>query len=356
MIYGLVLAGGKGTRLYPLSRSSKPKQFLKVFNNKSFLQNTVDRIIPLISKENIYVVTNKDYEDKIKAELNNINPENIFTEPKNKETATCIGLSAIKLLKKDKDAVMVVLPSDHHIDNEKVYIETLIQAVEVANKRRGIVTLGINPTRAETGYGYIEMGTRIQSSQIPTYKVARFTEKPNIEVAKDFLLKGTYLWNSGMFVFRADVILREMEKYLPELYKSLMEIYKHLGEDSEEEIINQQYEIIDGISIDFGIMQKTRKAFVIKSDFIWDDIGSFSALSRYLNETKGNRASNNVYLQDSENCAIFGDKNLIIGLGIKDLVIVDAGDVILIMDKNKDQEIKHLLNDLTEKKDYEDYV
>ena len=356
MIYGLILAGGKGTRLYPLSRSSKPKQFLKVINNKSFLQNTVDRVTPLIKKENIYVVTNKEYKDKIKVELGNIDPNNIFTEPQNKETATCIGLSAVKLLKRDGDAVMVVLPSDHHIENEKVYIETLSQAVDIANKRRGIVTLGISPTRAETGYGYIEMGPRIQSSEIPTYKVARFTEKPNVEVAKDFLLKGTYLWNSGMFVFRADVILREIEKYLPQLYKSLMEIYKYIGEDDEEEVINEQYSLIDGISIDFGVMQKTRKAFVIKSDFIWDDIGSFSALSRYLEEKKDNKTSNNVYLQDSENCSIFGDKNLIIGLGIKDLVIVDAGDVILIMDKNKDQEIKHLLSDLTNKPEYEDYI
>ena len=135
-----------------------------------------------------------------------------------------------------------------------------------------------------------------------------------------------------------------------------MEIYKHIGEEDEEEIINEQYSLIDGISIDFGVMQKTRKAFVIKSDFIWDDIGSFSALSRYLEEKKDNKTSNNVYLQDSENCSIFGDKNLIIGLGIKDLVIVDAGDVILIMDKNKDQEIKHLLSDLTNKPEYEDYI
>ncbi|MDZ7543775.1 mannose-6-phosphate isomerase, partial [Clostridium perfringens] len=134
-----------------------------------------------------------------------------------------------------------------------------------------------------------------------------------------------------------------------QLYKSLMEIYKHIGEEDEEEVINEQYPLIDGISIDFGIMQKTRKAFVIKSDFIWDDIVSFSDLSRYLEEEKNNKISNNVYLQDSENCAIFGDKNLIIGLGIKDLVIVDSGDVILIMDKNKDQEIKHLLGDLTNK-------
>ena len=203
MIYGLILAGGKGTRLYPLSRSARPKQFLKVINNKSFLQNTVDRVSPLIDKENIYIVTNKEYKDKVKVELENINSNNIFTEPMNKETATCIGLSAVKLLKKDNDAIMVVLPSDHHIENEKLYIETLSQAVEIANRRRGIVTLGITPARSETGYGYIEMGQRLQSD-IPTYKVARFTEKPNLEVAKDFLLKGSYLWNSGMFIFRAD--------------------------------------------------------------------------------------------------------------------------------------------------------
>ncbi|MBS5939366.1 mannose-1-phosphate guanylyltransferase [Clostridium sp.] len=355
MIYGLILAGGKGTRLYPLSRSERPKQFLKVINNKSFLQNTVERVTPLIDKDNIYIVTNKEYQDKVKLELENINSNNIFTEPMNKETATCIGLSAVKLLKKDNDAIMVVLPSDHHIENEKLYIETLGQAVDIANKKRGIVTLGITPSRAETGYGYIEMGQRIQG-EIPSFRVARFTEKPNIEVARDFLLKGSYLWNSGMFIFRADVILREIEKYLPKLYKSLMEIYKHLGEEDEEEVIKEQYSLIDGISIDFGVMQKTRKAFVIKSDFIWDDIGSFSALSRYLIENRSNKVSENVYLQDSENCAVFGEKNLVIGFGIKDLIIVDAGDVILVMDRNREQEIKHLLNDLNDKNGYRDFI
>lgn len=355
MIYGLILAGGKGSRLYPLSRADQPKQFLKLFNDKSFLVNTVDRIIPIIDRDNIYVVTNMDYREKVKDELIGIREENIFVEPANKETATCIGLSAVKLLKQDANAVMVVLPSDHYIQGEKNYIDTLSQAIEMANKRRCIVTLGIEPNRPETGYGYIEMGERT-TGNIATYKIARFTEKPNSEVAKDFLLKGTYLWNSGMFIFRADVILREIEKYLPKLHKPLMEIYKSLGEENEDEVIKEQYDLIDGISIDFGVMQKTRKAYVIKCDFNWDDMGSFGALSRLLNTYRNNNISKNVYIDECENCSIFGDKNLIIGFGIKDLVVVDAGDVILVMDKNKDQEIKHLLNKLNENKEYSKFL
>nr|WP_244835446.1 sugar phosphate nucleotidyltransferase [Clostridium sp. BJN0001] len=267
-----------------------------------------------------------------------------------------MGLSAVKLLKQDADACMVVLPSDHHIVGEKSYTDTLKLAIDLANRRRCIVTLGIEPQRPETGYGYIEMGQNLNNNP-SVYKVARFTEKPNTEVAKDFILKGTYLWNSGMFVFRADVILREIEKYLPPLYKSLMEIYKSIGEDDEEKVIKDQYELIDGISIDFGVMQKTRKAFVVKCDFEWDDIGNFGALSRFLGEMHdSNSISDNVYVDECENCSIFANKNLIIGFGVKDLVVVDAGDVILVMDKNKDQEIKHLLNKLGKKSRFNKFL
>lgn len=355
MIYGLILAGGKGSRLYPLSRYQEPKQFLKLINNKSFLVNTIERINLLIKKENIYVVTNKDYEERVKEEVDEELKNNVFIEPYNRETATCIGLSAIKLLKKDANAVMVVLPSDHYIEGEKNYIETLNQAIEIANRRRGIVTLGIEPRRAETGYGYVQMGERIVGG-IASYKVARFTEKPNIDVAKDFLEKGTYLWNSGMFVFRADVILREIEKYLPYMYKSLMEIYKYIGDQEENRIIKEEYEKIEGISIDFGIMQKTRKAYVVKCEFQWDDIGSFTALSRFLKRDDNNRVSEKVYLEECENCSVFGKENLIIGFGVKDLIIVDAGDVILVTDKDREQEIKHLLTNVGLKDIYIKYL
>ncbi|GAA0180741.1 mannose-1-phosphate guanylyltransferase [Clostridium sediminicola] len=353
MVYVLILAGGKGTRLYPLSREKKPKQFLNIINEKSFLRNTVDRVKSLVDIKNIYIITNKKYKADVIDEIDEINEDNVYVEPANKETATCIGLSAIKLLKKDKDAVMLVLPSDHHIQGEKKFLDTIKVALEIAQKRRGLVTLGIEPTRPETGYGYIKMGERMYG-KMPTYKVDRFTEKPNIEVAKDFLITGSYLWNSGMFVWRVDVFLREMEKYLPKTYKNLMEIYKYIDTDEEETIIDQQYNLIDGISVDFGIMQKTRKAYVIKCNFEWDDIGSFSALARFFDSYRGNNIKGNTFLEQSENCDVFGNKKLIIGFGLKDLIIINTDDVLLVMPKDKEQEIKYLVNRLVEdnKKEY----
>lgn len=355
MLYALILAGGKGTRLYPLSREKNPKQFLKIINNKSFLRSTVDRIIPLVDRKNIYVITNKEYINKVQKELPDINKDNIFAEPENKETATCIGFSAVKLLKKDPSATMIILPSDHYIGNNKLFINTISQASEIAEKKRGLVTMGIKPQRAETGYGYIEMGEKINAA-IDSFKVERFLEKPNLEVAKDLILKGTYLWNSGIFVWRADVFLREMQKYLPKMYKSMLAIYESIDTRQENSTIEEQYDMIDGISVDFGIMQKTRKAYVVKCEFLWDDMGTFTAIGRFLRRCGENNIKGNVFLESSENCTIFGDERLIIAFGVKDLIIIDSDDVLLVMDKNRDQEVKYLVDILKKKNTMKKYL
>ncbi|MCL2322404.1 MAG: mannose-1-phosphate guanylyltransferase [Oscillospiraceae bacterium] len=355
MLFALILAGGKGTRLYPLSRSNKPKQFLKIINNKSFIRNTIERITPLIGIDNIYIITNKDYKNLIIEDIPEMNEKNIITEPDNKETATCIAYAALKFSKMDKDAQMVVLPSDHFIDNNELFLDTISCGIEICERKRGLVTIGVPPLRPETGYGYIQFGEKI-SSKIPAFRVDRFTEKPNIEIVKDFISRDNFLWNTGIFIWRADTYLRELEKYLPKMYKCLIKIYQSIGEEDEEEVIKEQYSKIDGISVDFGILQKTRKAYVIRGGFKWDDIGSFSSISKFLNFHNSNSYIGNIYLNESENCSFIGEKKLIIGFGLKDLVVVDTGDVLLVMDKNREQEVKHLINNLKNNEEFKKYL
>lgn len=273
----------------------------------------------------------------------------------NVETATCIGLSAVKLLKKDANAVMIVLPSDHYVGDITAFQQTIEQAIEIASKRRGLVTIGVTPTRPETGYGYIQMGEKI-GGELPSYRVERFLEKPNLEVANDLLSNGKYLWNSGIFVWRVDAFLKEMERYLPKMHTRLMAIYRSIGEENEQQVIEEQYNAMDGISVDFGIMQKTRRAYVVKSEFSWDDIGSYAALGRFLQYFRGNNVKGRTFMEQSEGCSVFAKEKLIIGFGVKDLVIVDTDDVMLVMDKSKDQEIKDLFNKLKDDKNFLEFL
>jgi mannose-1-phosphate guanylyltransferase len=354
MVYAVIMSGGLGSRFWPKSRKSLPKQFLKTVGDKTMIECTVDRVLEVIPKDKVCVVTNKNYVPIIQ-ELLSIKDGNIFKEPSNKETASCIGLAAVKLLKRDFDAVMVVLPSDHVIIGQEEFQNTLRAAIDIASDGYYLVTMGINPSRPESGYGYIEKG---EEQEKGVYKVKRFVEKPNVDVAKSFIEKGNYLWNSGMFIWRADRLLKEIKKYLPDLYKNLMRIYEYLGTPQEQEVINEEYYKIDGISIDFGVMQRTHRAVVLDTNFVWDDIGSFTSLERFLNKDENNNIvpSGDASLLDVSSTTILGDKRLIAAVGIKDMLIVDTEDVVLVCPKDRCQDIKELVKRMSNQDVFERFM
>lgn len=358
MDYAVIMSGGMGTRFWPKSRHNMPKQFLRTVGDKTMIQNTVDRIEKNICHDNICIVTNKSYTRMIKKQLPKIKAGNIFIEPDNKETATCIGYAAIKLLKRDPDAVMIVLPSDHMITNIDEFKATIDEAVAVAKNENMLVTMGVVPTRPETAYGYIEIGRPLPDyGHIPVYKVKRFTEKPNKTIAQIFIDKGTFLWNSGMFVWKASVLLEEIEKYLPELYGSLMTMSKSLDTSDEEKVVEEEYKKIDGISIDFGIMEKSTNVAVLKTNLNWDDIGSWNALDKYYIKDDDNNIINGLCSPiDTRNCMIFGDGRLIATIGVNNLLIVDTGDTLLICDRERDQDIKEMVRQLTVQRGFDRFV
>ena len=348
MNFALLMSGGIGTRFWPKSRYYMPKQFLKTVGEKTMIQNTVERIEKCLSHENICIVTNRDYVKMIKRQLPKIKSENIFIEPYNRETATCISFAAIKLLKRDPEAVMVVLPSDHVIQNVYEFKKTIDQALKIAKYENVLVTMGVVPSRPETAYGYIETGMLVHGyGSIPVYKVKRFTEKPNKTIAQIFIDKGTFLWNSGMFVMKAKVLLQQVERYMPDLYSSLMKISEALGTEDEEKVVEVEYKKIDGISIDFGIMEKSPDVVVLKANLDWDDIGSWNALEKYYMKDDENNIVNGLCTNiDTRNCMIFGDSRLIATIGVNNLLIVDTGDTILICDRERDQDIKEMVKQI----------
>lgn len=358
MNYAVIMSGGMGTRFWPKSRHSFPKQFLKTVGNKTMIQNTFERIEKCINRENICVVTNKNYIKTIKRQLPMIKTENIFIEPYNKETATCIGLSALRLLKKDKDAVVVVLPSDHMILNIDEFEKTVDAGIKHAESCDMLVTFGIIPRGAETAYGYIEIGKPISIiNNITIFNAKRFTEKPNKTVAQIFVDKGTFLWNSGMFVFKAATLIKEIKMYLPDLYSSLIIMEKAIGANNENKVIEEEYSKIDGISIDFGIMEKSLNIAVLKTKLEWDDIGSWNTLEKYyLKDDDGNIINGLCTSIDTKNCIIFGDSRLIATIGINNLLIVDTGDTLLICDRERDQDIKGMVKQIENTRGFEKFV
>ena len=345
----VIMAGGKGERFWPKSRINLPKQFLSLTDHgKSMIQHTVERVKNLVDIENIYVVTNEMYKNLVSEHIPDIPEANIIIEPAAKNTAPCIGLAAVHIAKKDINSKMIILPSDHLIKFNEIFIDTLKTALDVVEKGDNLATIGITPNYPETGYGYINF-TKGESFKDSTniYEVLRFVEKPNLEKAKEYLTSGQYLWNSGMFVWKASTILKNFKEYLPEIYEGLQKIGKSINTGKYEEVLKKEFLNLPSESIDYGIMEKAKNIYVIPGNFGWDDVGSWLSLER-INKTNqdGNVITGNVISIKTKNTIIQGSDKLIATIGLEDIVVVDTDDVTLICHKNNTQEVKEVINNL----------
>ncbi|ALB44142.1 mannose-1-phosphate guanylyltransferase [Clostridium beijerinckii] len=350
-IVAVIMAGGRGERFWPRSRKNMPKQFLNLTaDGKTMIQHTVNRIDQLIDMEDIFIVTNKSYKDLVLEQLPDIKEENIILEPASRNTAPCIGLVSIYVKNKYKydETIMIVLPSDHLIKYNEIFLDSLNRAIEIAKEEKNMVTIGITPSYPETGYGYIDFGYKDEDKRYSgAYKVNKFVEKPNLDKAKEYLASGKYLWNSGMFIWKTSTILNSFEEYLPEIYQGLDRIGNSIGTDIEEEVLRKEFLAFKSESIDYGIMEKCRNIYTIPGNFGWDDVGSWLALERtYQTNEDGNIVDGNAITIDVKNSIIQAKDKLVATVGVENIIVVDTEDAILICDKNSVQEVKKVIENL----------
>lgn len=342
----LIMAGGRGERFWPKSRKSLPKQFLSLTDDgRTMIQLTVERIRPLIDLEDIYISTNRAYRGLVMEQLPGIPPENILCEPVGRNTAPCIGLGAVHIAKKYEDAVMMVLPSDHLIKYNQMFLNALKDGCSIAEKGKNLVTIGITPDYPETGYGYIKFLP--QQADGNAYAVDRFVEKPDMETAKEYLESEEYLWNSGMFIWKVSTILDNMKSMLPDLHQGLLNIAEAIGTDKQEMVLEKVFPELESVSIDYGVMEKAENIFILPGVFGWDDVGSWLAVERIQKSNEsGNVVTGNIITINSKNNIIQGGKKLIAAVGLENLIIVDTEDATLICDKGNTPDIKLVLENL----------
>lgn len=340
------MAGGRGERFWPKSRNSCPKQFLSLTSDgETMIQKTVNRLRTLVDAKDIFIVTNAAYTGLVKDQLPDVPAENILAEPCARNTAPCIAFAAAIIGRKYDDAIMLVLPSDHLIGYENIYIKTLKKAVAVAEQGKNLVTVGITPTYPETGYGYINFG----EEKGDAYQVERFVEKPDLPTAKKYLSSGKYLWNSGMFVWKISSIMANMKEFMPDVAEGAERIAASFGTPVFEEVLVREFTAFPSESVDFGIMEKASDIYTLPGSFGWDDVGSWLAVER-INETDENKnfISGDVIAVDAERTTVCGGKRLIAAIGTEDLIIVDTDDVLLVCSKNNTQDVKKVIAQLKE--------
>lgn len=345
-ITALIMAGGKGERFWPKSRANCPKQFIDITGcGKTMLQLTTERVLPLTSIEDIYIVTNVCYKDLVAEQLPYIPKENILCEPVGRNTAPCIGLGAAYILKRNADAVVLVLAADHLIKQEEDFRNILREAIAVAEQGKNVVTIGITPNRTETNYGYIKKGEEVRDGQAAI--VDKFVEKPDLQTAIQYLQSGHYLWNSGIFVWKASTIMALLQQYLPDIYQHIKKISDGIGSEQELEIVKREFDSMRSVSVDYGIMEYAENLYVLAGTFGWDDVGSWLALERIKDkDSEGNLINGNVIATGTQNCIIESGEKLIAAVGMDNVVIIDTRDVVLVADKRHIGEVKNVLGEI----------
>lgn len=342
-LFAVIMAGGVGSRFWPRSRQENPKQLIQIFGKNTMIQDTVSRLEGLIKNENIFIITNQIQKNSIINQLKNIPEENIIAEPFGKNTAACIGLASILIYNKSKDAITIILPADHLIQDQAGFQSTLLNAANFADKSDGLVTIGIKPTRPETGYGYIQIIEKQVDKEI--FKVQTFAEKPNLSTAKRFVEAGDFLWNSGMFIWKSEVILNEISLYLPELYEGLLELEKVISTENFNETLTKVYGQLASISIDYGIMEKSNKVFLIKGNFDWSDVGSWEEVYQLSEKDEnGNAKMGDFYAENSFGSYVFNPKKFTAIVGLENIIVIETDDALLICNRDNAQDVKHVVD------------
>lgn len=341
--YAILMAGGVGSRFWPSSKASNPKQFIDILGvGETLFQTTFKRISRLIPAENIYVLTNKKYVDMIKEQIPRIKDEQIVPEPEMRNTAPSILLGALKINKKNPESVVVVAPSDHWIKEEDDFIESIQLAFNYAEEDNRLITLGIQPDSPNTGYGYIEYDNKVEES---IKKVDRFTEKPGLKKAKKFLEAGNYVWNAGIFIWNTKFIIESFKKYLPDMYELFQKGEAVWNTKDEQDFLDKHYSMASNISIDYGIMEKSDSVYVIPVSYKWSDLGTWTSVQSELPaDENGNTAVNSrLVAEDSENNIVStSDKKIVVLKGLSDYIIVEDKDILMIVPKSEEQEIKRI--------------
>ncbi len=321
-----------------------PKQFLKLFGDGTMIQNTAHRIEEIVPQERIMVVTNNDYVPIVNEQLPKIPTDNIVGEPVAKNTAPCVAIAAELLLKKDPDAIMMVLPADHHIEDKATFLSILKTAIDKANEGDNLVTIGIQPTRPETGYGYIHAG---KSEAGNVMKVKGFKEKPNLDRAQKFVASGEYYWNSGMFIWRADTILKEFKKHLPDMYELVKDTSPELYTDTHSAAINDFYLNSDSISIDYGIMEQSSNVFVVPGNFGWNDVGSWTSVYELSDKAAAGNAIQAIHATFAgaeNNLVVSNSEKMISVVGLDNIAVVETDNAILVCNLDEAQNVKEIVD------------